>query len=287
MRTILKFTNTRGESISFNKIGSFFHANKIEGLGEVDADIQMQKAPYQDGSSFTDSILEPRAINFEVVVKGDSDTLISERRSELARVLNPKLGEGILEITYGSVVRIINAVADHVPSYPSGNDNRGNGYQIGLVDLICPNPYWKSTTVTEEPAFEPLFSFPFEGEFQMGTQRDQRIIFNDGDAPAPIQVEFFGPALNPVITNNTTGEYIKVNQELFEGERMMIDTSDSNKSAYFIDSLGVERNVFNWIDLGSTFFKLTIGDNDIEYTADSDIQGAIVNISYNKLYTAV
>lgn len=287
MRTILKFTNTRGESVTFNKAGSFFHANKIEGLGEVNADVQMQKAPYQDGSSYTDSVFETRDISFEVVVRGDDDTEISQRRTELARILNPKLGEGILEITYGSVVRVIDAVAEHVPNFPSGTGNRGSNYQIGLVDFICPNPYWKSTTVTEEPAFEPLFSFPFEGSREVGMQRDQRIIFNDGDSPAPIFVEFFGYALNPVITNNTTGEYIKVNQELLEGERMLIDTSDGKKSVYFVDSLGIERNVFNWIDLNSTFFKLVVGENDIEYTADSDIQGAIVNISYNKLYNAV
>lgn len=287
MRTTLKFTNTRGESVSFNKAGSFFRANAVSGLGDVANDIQTQKAPYQDGTSFTDSILAPRAISFEVYIQGENDTDVSKKRTQLASIMNPKLGEGVLEITYGTVVRVINAVSEHVPSYPSGNDNRGLRYQIGLIDLYCPNPYWKSTTVTEEPAFEPLFQFPFEGEFQMGMQRDQRVIFNDGDVDAPLQVEFFGPALNPVIINNTTGEFIKVNQELLEGERMMIDTSDSNKSVYFIDALGVERNVFNWIDLGSTFFKLVIGDNDIEYTADSDIQGAIVNITYSKLYTAI
>ena len=283
----MKFTNTRGESVTFNKAGSSFHANKIEGLGEVDVDVQTQKAPYQDGSTYTDSLLQERAINFEVVIKGISDTDISNKRSELSKVLSPKLGEGLLEVTYGTVVRVINAIVEHVPNFPSGIENRGSSYQIGLIDFICPNPYWRSTTVTEEPAFEPLFSFPFEGQFEMGMQRDQRIIFNDGDSPAPIFVEFFGPALNPVIINNTTGEYIKVNQELLEGERMMIDTSDGSKSVYFVDSLGEERNVFNWIDLNSTFFKLVVGENDIEYTADSDIQGAIVNISYNKLYNAV
>jgi len=287
LRTILKFTNTRGESVSFNKAGSFFNANKIEGFGDVDADIQTQKSPYQDGSSFTDALFEERFIGFEVSIIGSDDTDISNKRSQLAGILNPKLGEGLLEVTYGSVVRMINAIAESVPKYPSGNDNRGLRFQVGLVNLRCPNPYWRSNTITEEPAFESLFSFPFEGDVLMGMQRDQRIISNDGNSPAPLFVEFFGPALNPVIINNTTGEYIKVNQELFEGERMMIDTSDDNKSVYFVDATGVERNVFNWIDLNSTFFKLVVGENDIEYTADSDIQGAVVNISYNKLYNAI
>lgn len=284
LRTILTYTNSTGESITLGS-GAFLF-NKLEGLGDVDADIQQQSAPYQDGTTYIDSILAPRFISFEVLIVGKGNTITS-LRSQLSSVFNPKLGIGQLKVKIGDSVRIINAVPDHVPSFPSGIENRGNNHQVGIVDLICPNPYWQSPSITEEPAFEPLFEFPFEGEFEMGMQRDQRIIVNDSDAPAPLQVEFFGPALNPKIINNTTGEYIKVNKQLEEDERMMIDTSDSNKSVYFVDSNGNERNVFNWIDLDSTFFKLIVGENDIEYTADSDIQGAIVNISYSKLYTAV
>ncbi|MCM3783666.1 phage tail family protein [Neobacillus mesonae] len=283
----LKFTNSRRESITFNDSNSSFFMRDITGLGDVDADIQTQQAPYQDGTTFIDAILGMRTISFEVWIVGANDTDVSQKRARLAQVLNPKNGEGLIEYQYGDVVRVINAVAEHVPTFGAGFENRGKYHQRALIDLICPNPYWRSANISEEPAFEPLFQFPFEGEFQMGFQRDQRIILNDGDAPAPIQVEFFGPALNPKIVNNTTGEYIRVRQQLQEGERMMIDTSDNNKSVYFVDSNGVERNVFNWIDLNSTFFKLEIGENEIEYTADDDIQGAVVNISYDKLYTAV
>lgn len=283
----LKFTNSKGEHIVFNDAGSSFYMGNITGLGDVSADIQTQQAPYQDGTTFIDGILDIRTISFEVWIKGTDDTDISRKRARLAQVLNPKNGVGLIEYQYGDITRVIDAVAEHVPTFGAGFENRGVYYQRALVDFICPNPYWRSSNITEEPTFESLFQFPFEGEFQMGYQRDQRIIVNDGDAPAPIQIEFYGPALNPKIKNNTTGEYLRVRQHLGEGERMMIDTSDHNKSVYFVDSLGTERNVFNWIDLDSTFFKLTIGENEIEYTADDDIQGAVVNISYSKLYTAV
>lgn len=280
----LTFTSATGEVIHFG--GPPFYLSKVEGLGDVAADTQRQKAAYQDGSTYLDSVLDDRPLMIEfLIVQDDGYADVSAARIQIARVFNPKLGLGTLRYENGHVVREIAAVADSVPIYPDGP--RTETIQKGLINLICPNPYWKSLSVTEEPAFEPLFQFPFEGIFEMGMQRDRRIIVNDGDAPAPLNIEFFGPALNPKIINNTTGEYIKVNQELLEGERMMIDTSDSNKSVYFIDSSGNQRNVFNWIDLNSTFFKLIIGENDIEYTADSDIQGAIVNISYSKLYTAV
>jgi len=283
---LLKYTNARGESITFSNNSSFF-IGSVEGLGDVNADIQSQKAPYQDGFNYIDSVLEPRILSFQVNIRGLNDTDISQKRAQLAALFNPKLGPGVFEYKYGNVVRIIDAIAEHIPKYGTGFENLGRRHQKASVDLICPNPYWRTPAVVEEPIFIPLFQFPFEGEFQMGMQQEQRVIYNDGDAPAPLQIEFHGPATNPKIINNTTGEFIRIKQVLREGERMMIDTTDGNKSVYFVDELGIERNVFNWLDLNSSFFKLEIGENEIEYTADSDIQGAVMKISYSKLYTAI
>lgn len=279
----LQFENSRGQSIEL--FGSPFRLSKVEGLGEVGADIQSQRSPFQDGDTLVDVLLEPRYMSIELKIYGKDATDTESKRRLFASIFNPKLGSGTLKYVRGSEVKVINAVAESVPSFPDGAGNRGTTYQRAMLFLKAPNPYWHSTAVTEEPAFEPLFEFPFEGTFEMGMQRDQRIINNDGDALAPLKIEFFGPALNPKIINKTTGEFIRIKQELMEDERMMIDTNDS--SVYFISSDGSKRNVFPWIDKDTTFFKLQIGENDIEYTADSDIQGAIVNISYSKLYTAV
>jgi hypothetical protein len=279
------FTNARGQSVELKSSAPFL-LQSIDGLGDVDADTQTQKSPFQDGSTYIDSVLQERSISLEIVILADKSTLL-EKRQYLASVFNPKLGKGVLRYENGETIREIEAVPDGVPTFPSGQDNRGPTFQKAIVNLLCPNPYWKSMEITEEPTFEPLFQFPFEGVFEMGMQRDQRIIVNDGDAPAPLIIEFYGPAVNPKITNKTTGEFIKVNQTLQEGEVMRIDTTPGNKSVYFVQPDGTERNVFNWIDLDSTFFQLVVGENEIEYSADSDIQGAIVNIRYKKLYNAV
>ena len=280
----LRFTNSRGESIEL--FGRPYRLIRVEGLGDVEADVQTQKAPYQDGSTLIDTTLEDRPIEIKLKITGSNEVELMNFRRKLSSIFNPKLGEGKLEYI-GTHHKVIGAASESVPFFPDGSTNRSRTFQKALINLRCPNPYWQSLDITEEPAFEPLFEFPFEGEFEMGMQRDRRIINNDGDAPAPIQVEFFGPAVSPTIINNTTGEYIKINQTLGENEKMMIDTTEGIKSVYFVDEDGNERNVFNWIDLGSTFFKLQVGENDVEYTADSDIQGADVNIIYNKLYVGV
>jgi len=281
----IKFTDSRGRSIVL--YGAPFRVYNAVGFDQVGANNQMQSAPYQDGATFIDTVMDVRDMSIELKVTGRDEKEFLGNKQLLSSVFNPKLGLGLLQHENAAGKKQIQVVADGLPVFLKSSGNNGGKSQKVVINLIAPDPYWKSLTITEEPAFKPLFEFPFEGEFEMGMQRDRRIITNDGDAPAPIQVEFFGPALNPKIINNTTGEYIKVNQQLLEGERMLIDTKDGQKSVFFVYENGEKRNVFNWIDLSSSFFELQIGENDIEYTADSDIQGTIVNISYSKLYTAV
>ena len=280
------FINSRGQSVILSTSLPYL-LESISGKSEVSANIQSQTAPYQDGFTTIDVLLEARPITLNISIHGNSRDDLLNNRQRLSSIFNSKLGIGKLIYENGETVREIEVVADGLPQYPVGSGNQSTLWQRSLVNLIAPNPYWKSISITEEPAFEPLFQFPFEGVFEMGMQRDRRTIVNDGDSPAPLFVEFFGPALNPKIINNTTGEYIKINQQLHENERMLIDTTEGKKSVFFVDSTGVKRNVFNWIDLNSTFFELVIGENDIEYTADSDIQGAVVNISYSKLHAAI
>lgn len=283
---LLTFTNSRGESITFRDDSSFI-ISQITGLGDVDADVQMQRSPYQDGTTYIDSNLQPRPISFTVTILGDGDTDISYKRTQLARIFNPKLGVGTFEYKYGGVIRLIKAVAEHIPHFPTNEENRSSFHQVALVNLICPNPYWQSPVVVEEPAFEPRFRFPIRGPFIMGVQRTDRIIFNDGDAPAPVQVDFYGPADRPMIENRTTGEFIRINKRLEENEILKIDTSDGMKSVVFVDEDGTETNVFHWIDLSSTFFKLDIGENDITCNCAISNNAKDFDIYYSKLYNAV
>lgn len=277
------FTNSRGQSIELSNRAPFL-LSKIEGLGDVDADTQMQKAPFQDGATYTDSVLQERPITLEIGIIGDNPQDVQAKRSFFASVFNPKLGEGLLIYENDSGIREIKAVADGVPAFPSGSENRGNTFQRSLINLICPDPYWKSPQVTEEPmaAFVPLFEFPFDDEFEVGSQGDKRTFINDGDSPTPVLIRFRGPAVNPEIRNNTTGEIIRVNRTLGPGDELVINTAEGEKS---VEING--EDVFSWIDLDSDFWKLAIGENEIEYRADSGQAEATLTIEWQEKFVAV
>lgn len=279
----LLFTNSKGESIEL--FGRPFRLLRFEGLGDVEADVQRQKSPFQDGTTYIDSVLEDKSFEIELKITAKNQDELAYYRKKLASVFNPKLGLGILKRIESDEVMQIEAIPESVPFFPDGASNRSRTFQRAVINMIAPNPYWQSPSITEEPAFEGLFEFPFEGEFEMGIQRDERIIYNDGDAPAPIHVIFYGPAQEPQIANLTTGEFIKINKYLYENEKLIIDTAE--KSVFYEDENGNRENVFHWLDLDSTFFNLEIGENEISCMCAVSNLVKEFEISYRKLYVGV
>lgn len=282
------FTSGRGQSVTLTNEFPYV-LESVEGKGDVAADIQTIKSPYVDGSFYVDTVLESRdlTLNFAIIAENRDDLL--NKRQEIASIFSPKTGQGVLEYSNGNVAREIEVAVDGVPSFPVG-DGVGRWFQRVVVNLLAPDPYWKTNEMAEPP-YKPLFKFPFSSaqRYKTGLQQDERTILNDGDEATPLYIELKGPATRPQIINRTTGKYIKVNQDLGIGETMVIDTNHRTAKVVFIDSENNVRNVVNWLDLGSslTSFKLEVGENRIAYVAESDITNNTFNLKWQKRYNAV
>lgn len=282
----LIFTNVKGESIEL--FGHPFRLISVSGLGDVEANIQMQKAPYQDGSTYIDAQLQERIISIDLKIEAYSREKLESYRRLLSAVLNPKLGEGVLQYI-GESVKEIRAISEHVPYFPDGSSNRGRWFQRATIDLICPDPYWKSEQIVSKPmtAYRGLFRFPLTLPTQFGEEGTTQVFVNDGDVDTPVQIEFRGPATNPRVTNKTTGEFIQINKELEESDKLIVDTTFGNKRVEIIRPDGSVENVFNWVHPFSTFWNLIPGPNEIEYTAESGRTNAVVSIKWKNRYLTV
>ena len=274
--------NELGESVVFSNRPPFILQN-IEGLGDVDVNVQMQKAPYQDGEIYIDSLLAARPIRLEVSIVGQN---VDELRRYLSKVTNPKIS-GVLRYEDDSVICEIECIAEHVPQYSTRNKNQ----QVAVIDLLAPDPYWRSPEVMTEPlaAFLPRFRFPFRFPVVFGERGSQATLYNDGDVPCPIEIEFNGPAQLPIIRNVTTGEFIRVEKSLNVGEKLIINTSHGRERKVIVDKGNGEiENAFHYIDIWeSTLFQLAVGENVIEYDAIASGSQAVVRISFKKLYVGV
>ncbi|SES02576.1 phage distal tail protein [Salipaludibacillus aurantiacus] len=283
----LEFENSAGESIVLGP----YPYKIVNGGGEdeTEVDNQWQKSPYQDGETFIDNTLENGVHPYEIVISANSPEQLQERKEYLCKVLNPKKGLGRLRKIEAGTTREKDVVSDFVPKFPKGTSNRAPGFQRCLIQWTG-NPYWQSLEVVAEPlsAFVPKFQFPFSFPVKFGERGSEANLYNDGHVPCPIEIEFNGPAVNPMVTNRATGEFLRVTQELNEGDKLLINTAEGRDRQIIIQRQnGDTENAWHYIDIwDSTLFYLDIGENVIEYDATAG-GTALVNISFRKLYVGV
>lgn len=280
----LIFTNSRGFSVELGDESPFI-LTKIEGLGAVNVDIQTQKSPFQDGETYIDNTLEPRSLSIEIMVLAEDKEEMMKNRRKLLQVFNPKLGPGKLIYEFGNNRKEIEAISEIAPVFPDAGDFKDT-MQLGLIQLYCPNPFWLDIVETKEEIVTWIggISFPLKLPTKFSTAGSRIInVVNDGDVETPVKIEIYGPATNPKITLQETGEFIRIKDTLTADDIVTITTEFGNKR---VEKNG--QNAFHILDLpDSTFFNLQVGDNVIEFTTEDVSNNANAIISYRNRYLGV
>jgi hypothetical protein len=283
---MIVFTNARGETVYIGTIRPF-----ILQLFDTSssANIQTQKAPFQDGQTYIDSLLEPRSISVIVAILTDTDEKLFEQRQLLSRVFNPKLGPGTLRYEYPGGVREVKAIAETGVVFPGGRENKATGYQRALVNLFCPDPLWfdPSEELFTMASFVGGMSFPMAFPLSLGTVGQTLFIENKGDVNTPVLLTFKGPLKNPVLENKTTGEQIKITQTLPAGERLEINTAFGQKSVRRIDTAGNSTNAFHWVSPDSVLWQLVPGTNEVSYSATEEAGDSAVTVEFYHRFVEV
>lgn len=293
----LRYINEVGDEIVFGS--DQYKVIAYDGFGEVNADVQTQKAPYQDGSTWIDSVLNERYLYINFVIRGESYKELAAIRQFVGRVFSPKL-RGTLYLKNGEEEYEINCYPEHVPNFPDGGTDAVGRMQTANINLVAPNPYWMSTDETAEQlvAFGGGLTFPLNLPTIFGNRESDsksRIIVNNSDATAPIEVTFDGPAESPIrIENETTGEFIEVAQSLDEGEKLVINTAFGQKKVEKVMADGTRENAFHYIYIdptgqtpSSAFFELLPGNNLITYDTGGDYDTGAVTVRFKERYLTV
>lgn len=269
--------------------GVSFILRSIDGLGGLDTDIQTEKGPFQNGSTFISLTLTDRPITIDASIKGKNADDIHEKRMKISEVFNPLLGPGTLTYENASSKKSITALCDTAPDFPSGASNRTTTHQRTSITLICHDPFWTDVydNETELKSFEEAFTFPFEFPVEFGQQGSEVIFFNNGHAETPMLIQLNGPSYVPKIENLKTGEYLQVNRNIRDGETLEISTRKGNKYAEVIKADGTRENIFQYLDYNSTFFGLQQGENHIRYYALSGEGSATAVIKWKRRYIGI
>ena len=116
------------------------------------------------------------------------------------------------------------------------------------------------------------------------------VIENTGHVPAGFELEIYGYCENPsVIVTQGGKELFRVQFPtiLQTGEKILYSSVDGNLYCYRVDEEGKESNFSDSLDINNTnFFKLPVGDSQIEFTSDTGASNRTVMTIY-RFYRAV
>jgi phage-related protein len=262
-----------------------FLLTKVRGTGGAALSMQTTKAPGQDGSSLHEVTLEPRPIEIEGYVCGTNRDEMYQTRKSLASILNPKIGQGTLTYENDLGKYRINAIPEESPVW---GDRSGNN-EAFTITFIAYNPFWLENLVTMRQLSYIVggLMYPLRLPTKFSDRTYKRVLTNSGDVETPVEIEFYGPATNPTVKNNTTNEFITIKRELSETDKLVINTEFGNKKVEIVAVDGTRTNVFNWIDLSSTFFQIQVGDNELEYNSNNESSLSKVIVKYSNRYVGV
>lgn len=284
------WTNSLGDTIDIGIVEPFI-MNGIDGMDTPDAEIQTKRAPFQDGTTFTDALLKQRFMNLRFSIFGDDNSQIEMFRSELFKKFSPTLKEGTLTINSDSQSLSIPCVARKVIA---GNrkKSRTECFQDIMIPLVASDPAFLDEEFTEITlaAFTGGFQFPFAFPISFGTVGQSTTIDNIGHMETPVIIEMAGALTNPVFTNDTTGQSIDLTGggglTLLAGETLIINTDKFSPSIIKMSG-GVPTNAYEFLTSDSELWQLALGENDVSYVAASQTGAASVTLKFKLRYVGM
>ena len=279
----ITFTNADSEEFVINP-PSYLLTN-FEGFEMPPTDVQLSRAPYQDGKTFIDQLFDERVITLEFAIFGETQQDLFDRRITVNRKFNSRLGLGTLTFQQiGGSTYSIDVITKSINFTNSTNKN----YNMAVIQLIAPNPFWYDPTQVEQImiGFSGGFSFPFSFPFNLGTVGSQVDVTNSGNVDTPVLIYFYGEVVDPTIQNLTTDEEIAIVKTVDDGDILIINTAFGEKSVLILSG-GVYSNAFEYVDPDSIFWKLAPGSNTLKYTVTSEGANAQCRVYFYNRYSGV
>lgn len=283
--------NETGQQIDLSQTASRFMFCKIEGLNLPPGTISTSSYAGMDGSYLNSAFIEKRnlVINFEMRGVG-----LEKRRHALYRVVKPSRYIKVYYKTAGIDVY----TEGYVETCEVSNFD---ALTSGQISIICPDPYWYSTSAVYAyySQVTGAFHFPFpesDAPFPLGiySTTDNIIIQNDGDETGfTIQIEASSSetvpeiaAVTPTIYNADTGEYLQIKGDILKGDIITITTKTGNKTVTLTRN-GVDSNIINRLVSGSKWLSLREGKNTFHVQAVRGVKNLKVTLMHRNAYLGV
>jgi hypothetical protein len=162
------------------------------------------------------------------------------------------------------------------------------------VSFECPSPFWLSAErfIVSLAYVSGGMCFPVRTPNRFGTLGYIAIVDNDSDVDTPLEFTIEGGSMNPVILNQTTGEFIKLAKQLKNGDRLYINTDPEKLEVSLITTdpvtnQKVKSNAYGYLTHDSTLIRLVQGQNKLTFQSDDENKKVKITVAFHKRYVGV
>lgn len=265
----LKAQNKAGQTIELTH-NDAYTITSISGLDPPDATINTTRNAYADGSMYNSSYVGNRQITITLVINSPAET----NRINLYKYFKTKRE---IRLFYKNDTRDV-----YIDGYiQSMQISIFDKKQVAQITIMCPK--YEFNAVDEDmvafSTIESLFEFPFAieesgMEFSKIVIGEEKNVFNDGELETGITIEIYanGAVKNPTIYNVDTNEYFIIETTINRGDALLINTKINEKCVMLTAANGEKKSLIGTLKEGSTWFKLSQGDNIFIATAAGNPQ---------------
>jgi phage-related protein len=238
--------------------------------------------PFQHGSKPRKTKVKAREMDFPTEVYGKTQMDIRYKLRQLLRMFDPLKGMGrIKSVSPDGSVREISCL------YQGGLEISESGMirENFVLVLKAYDPFWNET-ITQVKTFtpgQPATFFPmFPFRLTSSSVFADDTIENEGDVEAYPEWIITGPGENINLKNLTTGEVLKLDTSLQEGETIIINTQPRTEKMPIVKGDGT--NLFHTMSDESSRWTLQEGKNNIRIEMSGANLQSSVQVSYKKRY---
>ena len=274
--------NDNSDCIDMTETANRYMISQIEGLSPPPGTISTSGYAGMDGSYLNNAFIEKRNVVISFEMRGFE---VEKRRHELYKVVKPSR---YIKIYYKTA---------NISVYAEGivETCEIENFEMltkGQISIICPDIYWYSTEtqIAEYSQILGAFHFIFpddDNPFPLGKYNTQNMmtVVNDGDEVGFTLEISGGPATHPTLYNAETDEYMQIQGEIQNGDKITITTKTGNKTVT-LEREGVTTNIINRLVSGSTWLTLREGLNRF-YLRGTGLQNLKVKIIHTNAYLGV
>ena len=258
-------------------------------LGKAEINLASFQGYNQIGVRVAGRVINQRDISIVGFILADSEKEMLTKKRKLQQLVNP-LEDFFLVIDNYKIRVSANASIEYAIAHYENNKFLSKF----MITGVCANPCFTELHAKTFPLASWLgsFRFPFvmttEEKAVMGYKLPEKMrkVDNEGETEAGMIIRIKATVAdiqNPYVQNILTGEKILLNCTMAEGEIIEINTNYGEKS---IIQNGTTDYLYK-VDLDSDFLQLHVGENYLEYGADTNEQHLEIEIEFSPQFLEV